>query len=90
MNVITMLDLKYGTVPGAPRLCGKTFFGLHLYSAGRCCKNPQSARAPRNLNPARAAITKLVGVAIYCTIFNKSSPPPRQFLGDKILFEKKN
>ena len=25
---------------------GRTFFGLHLYSAGRCYKNPISARGP--------------------------------------------
>ena len=29
---------------GAQRLDGKTFFGLRLYLAGRCCDNPQSAR----------------------------------------------
>ena len=26
----------------APRSNGKTFFGLHLYLAGRFCENPQS------------------------------------------------
>ena len=26
---------------------GKTFFGLYLYLAGRCCKNPQSAGGAR-------------------------------------------
>ena len=35
-------------MPGAQRSYGKTFFGLYLYFAGRCCKNPQSARGPGN------------------------------------------
>ena len=37
-------DLPHGTVPGAPRSEGKTFYGLHLYLAGRCCNNLQSTR----------------------------------------------
>ena len=41
------LDLpQYGTVPGASRSDGETFFGLHLYLARRCCENLQRAKGP--------------------------------------------
>ena len=43
--------------------------------------------AQHNVNPA-LAITWLVGVTIYCTFFNNNSPPPRQFLCNKILLKK--
>ena len=42
--------------------------------------------AQLNINPARA-ITRFVGVTIYCTFFNNNSPPPRQFLCNKILLK---
>ena len=68
----------------------KTFYGLHLYLAERCCKNLQSAKGP---TPCKSgpAITWLVGVTIYCTIFQWqfiNSPPPRQFLRSKYLKKK--
>ena len=45
-------DLPYGTVQGASRSDSTTFFGLHLYLAGRCsAKIPKLPRAPRNVNP---------------------------------------
>ena len=34
------------------------------------------------------AIKWFVGVTIYCTFFNNNSPPPRQFLCNKILLKK--
>ena len=43
----------------------RTFFGLHLYLAGRCCKNPLSARDPAQCKSGPG----LVSVTIYCTIF---------------------
>ena len=42
-------DLPYATVPWAPHSDGKNLFGLRLYLAGRCSKNPQSARGPGQL-----------------------------------------
>ena len=39
-------DLPYDTVPGACAQVVRHLFGLHLYLAGRCCKNPQSSRGP--------------------------------------------
>ena len=60
--------LFYGTVPGPPRSDGETFLGLHLFLAGRCCENPQSAMCPAQIKSG-SAITWLVGVTIYCTIF---------------------
>ena len=56
------MDLTYGSVPGAPHL-DKTFFGLHLYLAGKYCKNPKVPGAQLNVNLARA-ITWFVGVTI--------------------------
>ena len=53
---------------GAPRPNCKSFFGLHLYLAERCCENFQSARDPARCKSG-PAITWLVGVTIYCTIF---------------------
>ena len=76
-------DLTYGTVPGTT--CSyKTFFGLHLYLAGRYCKHLKVPGAQLNVNPARA-ITLLVGVTFYCIFFNNNSPPPRQFLCNLLL-----
>ena len=80
------MGLTYGTVPGAP-CANKIFFDLHLYLAGKYCKNPKVPEAQPNVNPARA-ITWLVGVTIYCTFFNNYSPLPRQFLCKKILLKK--
>ena len=70
------MDLTYGTVPGAPRSNGKTFFSLLLYLAGKYCKNLEVPGAQLNVNPARA-ITWFVGVTIYCTFFNNNPHPPR-------------
>ena len=47
-------------------------------------KIPEVPGAPRNANPARE-ITWLVGVTIYCTFFNKISPPSRRLLRDEVL-----
>ena len=47
-------------MPGVPHSC-KTFFGLHLYLAGKYCENPKLPGGQLNLNPAWA-ITWLVGV----------------------------
>ena len=73
----------------APHSDSRTFIGLLLYLAGRCCKYPQSARGPTQCKsgPEKAC---LVNVTIYCTVpfFNNDSPPPRQFLRKK-YFEKK-
>ena len=43
-NAITRAEFQNGTVPRAPFSDGKTFFGLRLSLAGRCCENLQSAR----------------------------------------------
>ena len=80
------MDLTYGSVPVTPRSY-KTFFGLHLYLAGKYCQNPKVPGAQLNLNPARA-IAWLVGVTIHCTFFNNNSPPPRQFSCNKTLLKK--
>ena len=80
-------DLTYGTVPGAQRSNGKTFFGLHLYLAEKYCKNFIVAGAQLNANPARG-ITWFVGETIYCTFWNNNSPSPHQFLCNKILLRK--
>ena len=74
-------------MPEAPRSNGKTFSGLHLYLAGKYCGNPKVPGAQLNVNPARA-ITWFVDGTIYCTFFNNNSPPPCQFLCNKILLKK--
>ena len=53
---------------GSARSDGETFFFLHLYLAERSCKNPQSVRGPARCKSG-PAITWLVSVNIYCTIF---------------------
>ena len=73
-------------MPGAPRSY-KNFFDLHLYLAGKYCKNPKVPEVQLNVNPAWA-ITWLVGVTTYCRFFNNNSPPPHQFLCKKILLKK--
>ena len=70
-----------------PRAQIRLFFGLYLYYAGKYCKNLKVPEAQLNVNPVRA-ITWLVGVTIYCIFFNNNSPPPRQFLSNKILLKK--
>ena len=62
-------------------------FGLHLHLAGKYCENPKVPTAQLNVNLA-LAITWFVGVPTYCTFFNNNSPPPRQFLCNKILLKK--
>ena len=91
MNVMQYpgLDLLYGTVPWVPISDGKIFFGLHLYLAGRCFENSQSAMAPRKCESGPGT-TWLVGVTIYCIPFcSNNSPPPRQFLRTKYFKKKK-
>ena len=63
------------------------FFSLHLHLAEKYCKNPKVPVVQFNVIPARA-ITWFVGVTIYCAFFNNTSPPPRQFLCNKILLKK--
>ena len=58
---------------------GKTFFGLHLYLPGRCCKNSLSARGHAQCKSG-PGITCLVSITIYCT-----DDSPRQFLRKKYL-----
>ena len=65
-----------------PRAHRRLFFGLHLYLAVKYCENPKVPGAQLNVNPARA-ITWLVGVTIYRTLFSNNSPPPRQFYATK-------
>ena len=65
----------------------KTFFSLHLYLAGKYCKNPTVPGTQLNVNPARA-ITWFVDVTMYCTFYNNNSPPHRQFLCNQILLKK--
>ena len=74
----------------APRSNRNIFFGLHLYLAERCCKNLQSARGLAQCKSG-PAITWLVDVTIYCTIFQKQfsiSPPTSPVLRAK-YFKKK-
>ena len=52
----------------ALRSDSRTCFGRHLYLAGRCCKNPQSARGPTQCKSG-PEIACLVSVIIYCSIF---------------------
>ena len=70
-----------------PRAQIRLFFGLHLYLAGKYCKNPQVPGAQLNVNPARA-IAWFVGVTFYCTFFNDNSLPPGQFSCNKALLKK--
>ena len=66
MNVMQQLgtDLTYGSVPGTPR-SNKTFFGLHLYLAGKYCEKLNVLGAQLKVNRARP-ITLFVAVTIYC------------------------
>ena len=63
------------------------FFVLYLCLAGKYCENPKVPGAKLNVNTA-PAIKWFVGVTIYCAFFNNNSPPPRQFLCNKILLKK--
>ena len=53
MNVIQLpgTDLTYGTVP-CPRAQIRLFFGIHLYLAGKYCKNLKVLGFQLNVNPA--------------------------------------
>ena len=63
----------------------KNFFGISLYLAEICCKNPQSVRGcTRQLHEWRAQPSIV-------PFFNGNNlPPPRQFLLDKIVLKKKS
>ena len=60
----------------------RLFFALLLYLAGKSVPGAQL-----NVNPARE-VTWFAGVTFYSTFFNNNSPPPRQFLSNKILLKK--
>ena len=75
-------DLLYVQSHGFRVQMVRRFFGLHLYLAGRCCENPQSARAPGQYKSG-PGITWLVDETIYFTFFNNNLPPPRQLLKTK-------
>ena len=70
------------------------FFGLYLYLAGKYCKNPKVPGAQLNVNPTRECKSDSGNnmvwrrITIYCTFFNYNSPPPRQFLCNKIVLKK--
>ena len=64
-----------------------TLFGLHLYSAGRCYKNPLSARGPAQCKSG-LGITCLVNIIIYCTIFQSGFKSTWPVLRHKILLKK--
>ena len=66
------------------------FFGFHLHLAERCCKNLQSARGLARCKSG-PAITWLVDVTIYCTIFQKqfiNLPPTSPVFTHKIIKKK--
>ena len=88
MNVMQQpgMHLRYGTVPG-PSAQKRLLFGLYLYLVGNYCENPEVPGVQLNVNPARA-ITWFVSVTIYSTFFNNNSPPPHQFLWNKIVLKK--
>ena len=67
-NAITTAVLAIWYSASAQRSDSRTFFGLHLHLAERCCKNLISARDPAQYKSS-LGITCLVSVAIYCTIF---------------------
>ena len=77
-------DLTYGAVPGAPRSNGKTIFSCSPVFDRKILQKSQGARGPTQCKSGRA-ITWFVRLTIYCTFFNNNSPPPRQFLCNKIL-----
>ena len=52
----------------ASRSDGETFFYLLLYLAGKSCENLQNARGQARCKSG-PAITRLLGIAVYCTIF---------------------
>ena len=62
-NAITRDGFTIWQSARAPRSDGKTFFGLHLYLAGTCCKNPHIARGPVQCKSG-LGITRLVSVTI--------------------------
>ena len=79
-------NLTNGPRPGAPRSY-KTFFNLHQYLTGKYCKNPKVPVVQLNVNSTRT-ITWLVGVTIYSTFFNNSSPPTSPVFMQQNTFEK--
>ena len=75
---------------GAPSGNCKFFLGLHLYLAERCCENLQSAKGLARCKFG-LAITWLVDVTIYCTIFRwqfSISPPTSPVLRTKYFLKK--
>ena len=71
-----------------PRAQIRLVFGLRPYLAGKYCEKLKVPGAQLHVNPARA-ITWFTSVTIYCTFFsNNNSPPPRQFLCNKIVLKK--
>ena len=82
MNVVQQPgpDLFYGTVPGPRAQMVRLFFLSSPIFGRKILLNPQSARGPARCKSG-PEITWLVGITIYCTIFQQqfsnSSPPPQ-------------
>ena len=70
-----------------PRAQIRLFLVFTCIWKGKFCKTTKVPGAQPNVNPA-PAISWFVGVTIYCTFFNNNTPPPRQFLCNKILLKK--
>ena len=64
-------------------------FQFHLYLAGKCCEDLQSAKGPAQCKswPSNNRISKRNHHSIV-PCFNYHSPPPRQFLYVQILLKK--
>ena len=80
--------LPYGTVSGSPRLDGKTFIVFYYIWQEDVAIIPKVLWDPRKVNPARA-ITWLVSVTSYCTIFQYRFISKSAVFTQKNTFEKK-
>ena len=65
----------------------KLFWCLPVIFDRKILQKSQGVRGPTQCKSGRA-ITWFIGVTIYCTFFNNTSPPPRRFSCTKILLKK--
>ena len=65
-----------------PRTQIRLFWSSPVFGA-KILQKSQNARGPTQCKSDSG-----VGITIYCTFFNYNSPPPRQFLCNKILLKK--
>ena len=91
MPIFAGVSLKYEqhciTQCQGPRAQIRLFWSSPVFGR-KILRKSQSAGGPTQCKSGPGRNMLCIGVIIYCTFFNNNSPPPGQFLCNKILLKK--